>query len=390
MSEASERPRAVVVGPHFPYPPTSGGVKRTLRILEAIERAGAHVHFLTFERADPAAVSALSARGWHMQVIPDDLDRPSDRLHQHIHRLATRHSHRLAAAIRTTCASGPTAFLQVEGNPDSNYLLSTQGVPKILSTQNADAAMARSLATSMPSASIARLRAEYHAYRFARAERRAGAAADAILCVSPQDAANFRRLSDNVIIAPNGIDDALFAVDDVLPDNEDVLFFGQLLYEPNLEGITRFIAEGWPHFAEKRPRGRLLIAGEGSRELLGDRTVDPRIQILGLVDNIAAAVARARIILVPIWRGGGTRIKVLEGLAAARPVVGTSLGVSGIGFEHGVHGLVADDAVALAQAAVELCANDERSARLAAAGRELARDYRWDRALAPAETLFRE
>ena len=116
---------------------------------------------------------------------------------------------------------------------------------------------------------------------------------------------------------------------------------------------------------------------------------DPRIQVLGLVDNIVATLAQARVILVPIWRGGGTRIKVLEGLAAARPIAGTSFGVSGIGFEDGIHGLVADDPVALAQAAAELCADHARSARLAASGRELAQDYRWERALAPAENVFR-
>ena len=158
----------------------------------------------------------------------------------------------------------------MEGNPDSNYLLCTDGVPKILSTHNADAAMARSLAMSIPSPSIARLRAEYHAYRWERAQRRASAAVDAIFCVSAQDAAIFRRFAHNVILAPNGVDDAFFSIDDTLPHNEDILFFGQMQYEPNLEGITRFLSEGWPHFARLRPNGRLLIAGEHSRDTLGD------------------------------------------------------------------------------------------------------------------------
>ena len=109
---------------------------------------------------------------------------------------------------------------------------------------------------------------------------------------------------------------------------------------------------------------------------------------LGFVDDLAAELARARAVVVPLWQGGGTRLKVLESLAAARPVAGTSLGVEGVGFEQGVHGLVADAPADLGRACAALLRDPVRSASLAAAGRALADGFRWERALAPAERLY--
>jgi glycosyltransferase involved in cell wall biosynthesis len=94
-------------------------------------------------------------------------------------------------------------------------------------------------------------------------------------------------------------------------------------------------------------------------------------------------------VVVPLWQGGGTRLKALESLAAARPVVGTPLGVEGIAFEQGVHGLVGDAPAELARGCVELLGDPERSRALSTAGRRLAEGYRWERVTAPAEELYR-
>jgi glycosyltransferase involved in cell wall biosynthesis len=377
-----------VVGPGIPDPPTSGGYKRTLRLMEAMERAGADVHFFTSGTNEVNVTPAFEARGWHLHLVADDRQTRSARIEQHLHLLPARRSRRLAEALRIACAHEDAAFLQVEGGAHSNYLTAAEAIPAVLSTQNAEAALVREEIASTPWRSLARLRSQYHARRFDHADRIAGAIADAILCVSHQDAAALEKLGDNVIVAPNGVDDTLFDVDSRLPSTDDLLFVGLMRYAPNLTGINRFIAEGWPRFAAQRPKGRLLIAGVGSLELLGDQA-DPRIDVLGIVDDMAALLARARVILVPIWHGGGTRLKVLEGLAAGRPIVGTALGVSGIGFSPDVHGVVADDPIALADAAASLCTDDGRARQLATAGRRLARGYRWQRTTTSAETLYR-
>ena len=115
-----------------------------------------------------------------------------------------------------------------------------------------------------------------------------------------------------------------------------------------------------------------------------------RIVPLGFVPDIVTLLANGRLVLVPNWQGGGTRFKVLEALAAARPIVSTFQGVEGVGFEDARHGLLADAPSELAAAAAALLDDGERSTALAGAGRVLAERFRWTRVLEPLEALYRD
>jgi glycosyltransferase involved in cell wall biosynthesis len=88
----------------------------------------------------------------------------------------------------------------------------------------------------------------------------------------------------------------------------------------------------------------------------------------------------ARVALVPLRIGSGSRLKALEAMAAGRPVVGTTIGLGGLAYQAGTHALVADDPAGLAEATVRLLRDDALAERLAAAARTLVEDrYRWDR-----------
>ena len=66
-------------------------------------------------------------------------------------------------------------------------------------------------------------------------------------------------------------------------------------------------------------------------------------------------------------------------MAAGRPVVGTTIGLDGLGIRPGEHALVADEAEPFAQRVVDLLRDDELAARIAAAGAEHARRrFSWD------------
>lgn len=378
---------AALVCPRFPYPPVSGGVKRTLRLAECMQRAGLHPTILTDDRPDPGALGELARRGMGCQVAGDRGFGWTRRVQQHLLRLPGPRSGSIVSGARAIAAEG--GMIQLEGVIAASHVAFQSSGPIVFSTHNVEEELAYSAAGAVPRLTVDGLRRRYHAHRVGRTERRTARVADAVICVSDADAEAFAREAQHVVIAPNGVDEEFFAVP-ITDRGEDVLFFGQFTYAPNLEGVKRFLAGGWPVLARLRPQSRLLIAGEGSRELLGpDLADDSRVVVVGLVDDVAATIARARLTLVPIWRGGGTRLKVLESLAAGRPVVGTPLGVSGVGFQSGRHGLVAESPTELGAAAAELLAQPEVLAAMAAEGPRLAEAYRWERALAPAEELYR-
>jgi glycosyltransferase involved in cell wall biosynthesis len=91
------------------------------------------------------------------------------------------------------------------------------------------------------------------------------------------------------------------------------------------------------------------------------------------ISNIGARVA-----IVPLLVGSGTRLKILEAMAMRKAVVSTSLGCEGIAAVQDEHLIVADQPEAFAKAVIELLNNQEKRDALATAGRELVEaEYSW-------------
>lgn len=388
MITASPRPYAVVVTPVLPYPPVAGGHKRILRLAEAIARAGAVPHLLTEDPASPDGADALRDRGWRVDVLPAAPQGVRGRTTQHVVRRPSPYLRELAERLAQLAPGA--AFVQFEHTQSAYYWEAANGRPVVFSTHNADSRMLATIARAQPRPSLNWARAWNRAFSTAAVQRRATKRADAVICVSEEDAAFFRPSARDVIVAPNGVDPELLTVPEPRQGGEDVLFFGHFGHPPNVIGIKRFLAEGWPLVAAARPAARLRIAGarspESLRRLAGTTA---GAEMIGFVEDLVAEIERAAAVVVPLWQGGGTRLKVLEALASARPVVATPEGVEGIGFRAGVHGLSGADPAALAQGLLRVLSEPATAARLGRAGRELAATFAWPAATAPAEALYR-
>ncbi|MFL5887073.1 MAG: glycosyltransferase [Thermoleophilaceae bacterium] len=372
--------KALVVAADVPFPVVSGGRKRMVRLLEAMERAGARPHLLVADgTAGDGNDPDLSRRGWSVESFPRSLSVRA-RLQMHARGWATPPSPALERRLGELLDSA--SFVQFEEVDVAQYapLAARQGVPTLVSLHNVDSQVRHDGQS---------LRERYRRRRMADVERRAARDADALLCVSGHDYEYFEAHgARRPVLVPNGVDDDFFALPDTPPATQRVFFFGQFAWPPNADGMRRFAEEGWGLVRETCPDAELRIAGPGSADALGDLARIPGVEVLGFVDDLIAELAQTRAVVVPVWSGGGTRIKVLEALAAARPVAGTPVGIERLGFEHGVHGLVAESPQELAQAVVTLIRDDATAAGCARAGRELAGRYRWSSVTRPAEELY--
>ena len=101
--------------------------------------------------------------------------------------------------------------------------------------------------------------------------------------------------------------------------------------------------------------------------------------ILGPVADAVEALSRAKVAVVPLVAGSGTRVKILEAWAAGTPVVSTSLGAEGLMSRSGEHLLVADQPEVFAEAVSSLLASSELRMRVGKAGRSLLdQQYSWE------------
>jgi glycosyltransferase involved in cell wall biosynthesis len=105
----------------------------------------------------------------------------------------------------------------------------------------------------------------------------------------------------------------------------------------------------------------------------------PGVALHADVPTVVPWLERARAAVVPLRIGSGTRLKALEAMAAGRPVVGTSVGLEGLGIEAGTHAVVTDDPSSFAAGVVQVLIDDDLAQRLARTGADHARrNFAWD------------
>jgi len=151
-----------------------------------------------------------------------------------------------------------------------------------------------------------------------------------------------------------------------------------LSYDANFDAMDYFLGAILPQVQAARPDARLRITGRATPALVAALPRAEGVEFTGYLDDVRPAVARAWAEVVPLRKGGGTRLKVLEALALGTPVVSTSKGIEGLALEDGRHVLVADSSADFAAATARLLGEPDLRARLAAAGRQTAREhYDW-------------
>ncbi|MGH9125515.1 MAG: glycosyltransferase [Acidimicrobiales bacterium] len=207
----------------------------------------------------------------------------------------------------------------------------------------------------------------------ARFERGAAAAFDAVIVCTDEDAAFVTGRAPHdpstpVIVVPNGTDVDRYHPTP-LPAEARLVFTGALYTVPNVDALRWFCREVLPRVRSEVPSACLDIVGQRPAPEVRTLAEPAVVAIHADVASVEPYFEAARVAVVPVRVGSGSRLKALDALAAGRPVVGTTIGLEGLGLRPGEHALVADDAPAFAAAVVRLLRDDEAASNLAAAGR---------------------
>ena len=177
---------------------------------------------------------------------------------------------------------------------------------------------------------------------------------------------------------------------DPKPDGRTVVYFGLLSTVPNADGVTYFVEEIWPRIAEAHPEARFKIIG-GKPPLALQQLAGPRVELSGFVPDLRPHLAEAAVLVVPLRLGGGTRLKIVEGMAMGKPIVSTSLGAEGIEATPGRDLLIEDQPEAFADAVNRLLADPGLAARIGQAARHLAVErYSWSGAAKALEGFYHQ
>jgi glycosyltransferase involved in cell wall biosynthesis len=167
--------------------------------------------------------------------------------------------------------------------------------------------------------------------------------------------------------APNVVDVEAIAVPTSKPEGQRALYVADFSYQPNRDGLGFLLDKVMPRVWDALPKARIAVAGRG----LDLPTADDRVELLGFVDDLGAEYAKAGAVVVPLLSGGGSPLKLIEGLAYGRPVVATEHAAGLVdGSQPGVNLLAAAGAEAFAALLIEAVKGKRK--RVGRAGRELA------------------
>jgi polysaccharide biosynthesis protein PslH len=223
-----------------------------------------------------------------------------------------------------------------------------------------------------------------------RAEAELLRAADVHTVVSAREVAKLRAAvpEADLQVVENGVDTEHFsgcASDAGVPRNR-IVFVASMDYHANVDAAAYFARDIWPAVRKRVQEHagaevRFTIVGRSPTPEVLELQNLPGIEVTGTVPDVRPYYREAVAVVVPLRVGGGTRLKILEAMAAGVPVVSTTLGAEGLDVEPGRDLLTADTPASMAEAIASLAGAPEPTERwrqLSDAGRALvARTYDW-------------
>jgi glycosyltransferase involved in cell wall biosynthesis len=221
-------------------------------------------------------------------------------------------------------------------------------------------------------------------------------AADHVVAVSDTDRIALQGIAPGVevTVVANGVDSAYFS-SGALPESHSIsqskirhlaslVFTGTLDFRPNIDAVVWFCEQVLPHIKKEVFHIHLYIVGKSPTRDVRRLGEDAAVTVTGYVGDVRPYIAHAKIYVVPIRMGSGTKLKVLEAMAMGVPVVSTTLGAEGIAVTPGQDILIADDPVEFAAQVVALMNDEPLRKSMSARGRALMESrYDWQ-VVAPA------
>ena len=397
-------PRVLVLAPSFPWPPHSGA---RIRLREMLRHLQGRYRVTLLAHGDPnkavAAGDELNELCESAELIPIGLSSVARiaRLTRGVLRRSPpiqsyHYVPRMARRIREITSHQHFEVLHVEFPFLAPYLSAISPrcrARRVLSTHNVDSLrFERELEISPWGGRRLVILADR--LLFPHWERDAVRRFDSVVTVSDADRLWIERNAPGVpvFLAPNGVDVDHYRPIGPAAATPTVVFTGSMNYPPNQDAVIWFADNVVEQLRTKLGEIRFDVVGADPSPAVRALCRRPGVRVTGAVPDVRPYLADSIALVVPLRSGGGTRLKILEAMAMARPVVSTAIGAEGLKVTHGRDILIADDPERLAEEIATLARVPELGARLGAAARQLVvSEYDWriclrglDRAYEPA------
>jgi glycosyltransferase involved in cell wall biosynthesis len=221
-------------------------------------------------------------------------------------------------------------------------------------------------------------------------EQRASRAIDQLWVPSDHEAGLMKTLYNPGVpihVVPNAVDVGFYSINGSNPNKlspgpKTILFPAMFASQPNSLAAMFLIEDVFPRLASQALDVRIVLAGsQPTTQMLETAKIEPRIVVTGTVADMRPYLHAASAVVVPLFYGSGTRLKILEAFAAGVPVISTAKGAEGLDVKDGKHLLVAETAAEFVAALQRLWKEPPLAQSLIVNGFKLVQNkYSWESA----------
>lgn len=369
--------RALLITKNDFRPQRDGGSKRVAAVVAGLESAGYRVDWVA-ARPFASSISKVDGRPtWaELRTMLRIMVAAVRTLSLSVLKWQSYRALRQVAhlAVRTSYD-----VVDVEYSQLAPYALATRNGVKCTDMHNIEAELLQNFAASSANPVESAL-GRYEAWRMRILEKSLPRRFDVVATVSEHDA---EWLGDegtvaqrDVVVAPNGISPEFFGVTGA--PSRDVVFIGHLGWRPNIDAAEWLATAVWPLVQTSSNGLRLRLVGQRPDARVM-RLANETITVHPDVPSVLPFLKDACVATAPLLSAGGTRIKILEALAAGAPVVATSLGALGLELLVGPHLVIADSPQEFATALERMSQTvaDRSSVR------DLVAAFAWEQSISP-------
>jgi sugar transferase (PEP-CTERM/EpsH1 system associated) len=260
----------------------------------------------------------------------------------------------------------------------AQYTVEVKRTPKVIAPLDAISLYyKRQLRLALNPAAFAYCLLQY--WKVRRYERRTYSRYDACVMVARRDAEVIRELCPGLPIyfAPSGTD--IPPDRGVEKEGASVAFSGVMDYPPNVDAAVYFATEIFPLVKAKVPGAIFHVVGKDPNAEVRALARRDGVVVTGTVPDVKDYLRRVDVYVCPMRLGAGMKMKVLEAMAVALPVVSTTRGAEGMDFVAGREFIAADEPAEFAAAVVRLLVEGGLRQEYGRWGRQaVERSYTWD------------
>jgi glycosyltransferase involved in cell wall biosynthesis len=362
--------------------PRYGGALRVSALALQLCAAGHNVSAIRFRTASKVPSTQAAPFPIHDLVMPRGYEVASVAAISHLFgRAADRTAQTIHDNMSVDLVQSDVPWPAISGTRIARKL----GVPHVLLSMNCETALARQFSATGPARKLPVLGTLVSNFNLAVlqwAEKRAVERADITFTPSEKDVEEMASVNiapKRVEILPNGTGVRPLARRERMEmkarlglwlETPTAIFMGRMDYPPNADAIKTICNE----LAPRCPGVVFMLVGINPPSI----ETPPNVRMVGEVDRVDGYLGAAEMAIVPLTRGSGTRIKILDAWAAGLPVLSTSIGASGLDYADGQNILIEDDIARFPSRIMGLATHPDIQRKLGVGALKAAFPYRWE------------